>query len=101
MNHAGLALMISIGHRTGLLDKLAELPALTSHEIAARTGFNERYVREWLGAMVTGGVVEFDETARTYRLPAEHAAWVTRKASPNNMAVATQFVSVLAASKNK
>jgi ubiquinone/menaquinone biosynthesis C-methylase UbiE len=95
MNHAGLALMISIGHRIGLLDKLAELPALTSHEIAARTGFNERYVREWLGAMVTGGVVEFDAAARTYRLPAEHAAWVTRKSSPNNMAVATQFVSVL------
>ncbi|MGC3970859.1 MAG: class I SAM-dependent methyltransferase [Pirellulales bacterium] len=96
MNHAGLALMISIGHRIGLLDKLAELPALTSPEIAARTGFNERYVREWLGAMVTGGVVEFDESARTYRLPAEHAAWLTRKATPNNMAVATQFVAVLA-----
>jgi hypothetical protein len=24
------------------------------------TGLNERYVREWLGAMVTGGIVEYD-----------------------------------------
>jgi ubiquinone/menaquinone biosynthesis C-methylase UbiE len=45
--------------------------------------------------MVTGGVVEFDETSRTYSLPSEHASVLTRAASPNNVAVTTQWVSVL------
>ncbi len=95
VNHAGLALMTSLGHRSGLFDAMAEMPPSTSGEIAGSTSLNERYVREWLAAMVTGGIVEFDSAARTYRLPAEHAAWITRKASPNNLAVGTQFVAVL------
>jgi SAM-dependent methyltransferase len=95
MNHAGLALMISLGHRTGLFDCLARLQAAGSHEIAAQAGLSERYVREWLGAMVTGGVVEYDAAAKTYRLPPEHAAWLTRDASPNNMAGSMQWVAVL------
>ncbi len=95
MNSAGLALMTSLGHRTGLFDTMADLPASTSDQIAARSGLSERYVREWLGAMVTGGVVEYDAAAKTYRLPPEHAAWLTREASPNNMAGSLQWVAVL------
>jgi hypothetical protein len=95
LNHAGLGLMTSIGHRTGLFDVMSRTPAATSAGIAAEAGLNERYVREWLGAMATGGVVEYDETDATYRLPPEHAAWLTREASPNNLAVAMQFLAVL------
>lgn len=95
INGAGLALMISLGHRTGLFDALAQLPASTSEGIAAAANLNERYVREWLGAMVTGNVVDFDPAARTYRLPAEHAALLTRAASPNNFAASMQWVAVL------
>ena len=95
LNHAGLALMTSIGHRTGLFDVMSRTPAATSAEIAAEANLNERYVREWLGAMTTGGVVEYDENDGTYRLPPEHAAWLTREASPNNVAVAMQFLAVL------
>ncbi|QDU31534.1 8-demethylnovobiocic acid C(8)-methyltransferase [Anatilimnocola aggregata] len=95
INHAGLALMISIGHRTKLFDTLAGLEWVTSHQLAEAAGLNERYVREWLGAMVTGGIVEYREQDKTHRLPAEHAAWLTRAASPNNLAVSTQFVAIL------
>ena len=52
--------MIAVGHRVGLFDAMRELPPSTSNEIARHTGLNERYVREWLGAMVTGRVVEVD-----------------------------------------
>ena len=45
--------------------------------------------------MVTGGVVEYDAEAHAYRLPPEHAAFLTRGATPNNMAAATQFIAVL------
>ena len=94
-NSGALALMVSIGHRTRLFDTMRETGAGTCGEIASRAGLNERYVREWLGAMVTGGIIENDGEAGTYRLPEEHAAWLTRSASPDNFAVSLQFIPLL------
>ena len=94
LNGAALALMTSIGHRTGLFDAMAGQPRRSSSEIAAAAGLNERYVREWLGAMVTAGVVEFEEATNSYRLPPEHAAVLTRAARPNNMAAPDEFITV-------
>jgi SAM-dependent methyltransferase len=71
-----LSYMIDIGHRTGLFTAAAAGPA-TSDELAVRAGLTERYVREWLGAMVTGGVMDYDPAAATYTLPAAHAAVLT------------------------
>lgn len=95
LNGAALMMMASIGHRTRLFDIMSEIPAATSEELAATAGLSERYVREWLGAMVTGGIVEYDPVSKKYALPAEHAAALTRAAGPGNMAMTTQFVSVL------
>ncbi|MEZ5425154.1 MAG: class I SAM-dependent methyltransferase [Pyrinomonadaceae bacterium] len=95
LNSGGVALMISIGHRTGLFDKLAELPPSNSAEIAEAAGLNERYVREWLGSMVTGRIVEFEEENGKYHLPQEHSAFLTRAAVSNNMASIAQFVPLL------
>mgnify|MGYP001305545773 CR=1 FL=1 len=96
LNRASIILMVSIGHRTGLFDTMAEMKPSTSHEIAAAAGLNERYVREWLGAMCTGGVIHFEPETRTFSLPSEHAAFLTRKASPNNIAAFAQWIPVLA-----
>jgi 2-polyprenyl-3-methyl-5-hydroxy-6-metoxy-1,4-benzoquinol methylase len=95
LNGAALALMTSIGHRTGLFDVMAGMPPAGAEKIAAEAGLSERYVREWLGAMVTGGVVEYDAARRSYALPAEHAASLCREARPNNLAATTQWVAVL------
>ena len=54
---ASVALMLDVGRRVGLFEALAAADAGTSESLAARAGLNERYVREWLGAMVTGGIV--------------------------------------------
>src|SRR4028118_1707623 len=86
LNEGAIALMTSIGHRTGLFDAMAGLPPSTSEQVASASGLNERYVREWLGAMVTGGIVEHDPEGGTYVLPPEHARWLTRAASPDNIA---------------
>jgi 2-polyprenyl-3-methyl-5-hydroxy-6-metoxy-1,4-benzoquinol methylase len=48
-----------------------------------------------MGAMVTGKVVDYCPDDATYRLPAEHARWLTRRASPQNLAVTSQWISVL------
>lgn len=95
LNGAALAMMTSIGHRTGLFDTMSMMHPATSVEIAETAGLNERYVREWLGAMTTGGIVMHDPEARTYMLPPEHAAFLTRSATPNNIAASAQFISVL------
>jgi SAM-dependent methyltransferase len=87
--------MASIGHRTGLFDAMRDQPPQTSDEIASRAGLNERYVREWLGAMVTSGVISVDPHSVRYRLPPEHAAYLTRAAGANNLAVFAQYVPVL------
>jgi ubiquinone/menaquinone biosynthesis C-methylase UbiE len=95
INGAMLSLMTSIGHRTGLFDKMAGLPASTSEEIAEAAGLNERYVREWLGAMVTGRIVDYDASSSRYRLPPEHAMSLTRAAGPGNLATFNQFTSLM------
>src|SRR4051794_4152423 len=73
LNDASLALMLSLGHRVGLLDAMAGRPPTTSEELALAADLDERYVREWLGAMTTGRVVDYDPATRSYHLPPEHA----------------------------
>lgn len=95
LNSGMLSLMVSIGHRTGLFDVMATLPPSTSEQIATEANLDERYVREWLGAMATGGIVDHDGRSMTFALPAEHAAMLTRAAGPNNFASFTQFVALM------
>jgi len=96
VNHGAVALMVSIGHRVGLFDAMANgLPA-TSQQIAQSAHLNERYVREWLGALVTGRVIDYTPAEATYALPAEHAAWLTRAAGVNNMSLSAEFIPLLA-----
>ncbi|MHC4156949.1 MAG: class I SAM-dependent methyltransferase [Planctomycetota bacterium] len=101
LNSGGLSLMISIGHRTELFDTMCDMHASTSEQIAEAASLNERYVREWLGAMLTGGIVECDSQGKLFSLPAEHAAWLTREAAPDNIAVFAQYVPLLGTVEEK
>jgi SAM-dependent methyltransferase len=94
-----LTLLVDIGHRTGLYDALATGPG-TSQQIADRAGLVERYVREWLAAMATGGIVEYDAGSRTFTLPAEHAMCLTGTSS-RNLAPNSHMVPMLASRMDK
>lgn len=96
LNDAALAVMFSLGHKTRLLDTLATLPPSTSRQIADAAKLNERYVREWLAALVSGRIVEYDPARKTYWLPREHAGFLTRAGGPNNFAVYAQALVELA-----
>ena len=97
LNGGMASYMISIGHRVGLFDTMAGMRApATSAEIARAAGLNERYVREWLGAMATSGIVEYASGRDAYALPPEHAAMTTRAAGPNNFASFAQLVPLCA-----
>ncbi len=92
LNQGALCLMASVGHRTGLFDVMSQSPPATPHEIATRAGLAERYVREWLGALTTAGVVELEPATERFSLPPEHAAFLTRAAGADNMAVFAQYI---------
>lgn len=76
---------IALGARTGLMAAFAEGPG-TSSEIAERAGMHERYVREWLHALVVGSVAEHDDGVFT--LPPEHAISLTGDSFLNTTAIA-------------
>ncbi len=101
LDGGALALMTSVGHRTGLFDAMAGLPPSTTEQIAAEAILNERYVHEWLGAMVVGGIVEHDPEDGTYRLSPEHAAFLTRTAAPDNIAAFAQYIAILGAVEDR
>jgi SAM-dependent methyltransferase len=75
---------------------MAELPPATVGEIAGHCGLEPRYVREWLAALVTGKVLHYEPRQQRYHLPKAHAALLTRAAAPDNIAVFTQYIGVLA-----
>ncbi|MDF0682402.1 MAG: class I SAM-dependent methyltransferase [Candidatus Nitrosocosmicus sp.] len=102
INGGSLSLMISIGHKTGLFDTLSELQTpSTSEEIAKKAHLNERYTREWLGAMVVGGIVHYYPDQKRYSLPSEHAAFTTRAAGINNIALFSQYISLMGLVEDK
>ena len=101
LNQGAVAAMMSVGHRLGLFDALANLPPATSDDIAAAAGLAERYVREWLAVMVMADIVRYDPKARAYALPAEHAASLTRNAALGNLAVYAQFIGLFGAVQDR
>ncbi|MCF7805293.1 MAG: methyltransferase domain-containing protein [Candidatus Marinimicrobia bacterium] len=100
INNGAVMLMISIGHRTGLFDTLADMEWTTSQELAEEAGLNERYVREWLGTMATGGIVDVDESDR-YHLPADHGRFLTRQSADENLAAFAQYISLLGGTEDE
>src|SRR5579875_713156 len=77
-----LTMLVSVGYRLGLFEAAARGPA-TSADLAQRAGLQERYVREWLGAMVPGGFFDYDPASGEYLLPPEHAAMLTGGTAAN------------------
>ena len=74
--------MASIGDRLGFFRDLADSGASTSVELASRTGTQERYVREWLGAMANAGYLEYDPSNGRFTLPPEHVPVLAQEAGP-------------------
>src|SRR5258707_12952087 len=66
-----LTLLVDVGHKTGLFEAAAKGTG-TSQEIADRAAIDERYVREWLAATATRGVIAYDAQSTSFTLPPEH-----------------------------
>lgn len=82
---------IYIGNRLGLYKPLANATPLTAGELAARTGTDERYIREWLEAQTVAGILEVENadnpaSERRFYLPPGHAEVLTDQESVNYLA---------------
>jgi 2-polyprenyl-3-methyl-5-hydroxy-6-metoxy-1,4-benzoquinol methylase len=66
----------------GLFKVLAAHGPATSSELAARVSIDERYAREWLGAMASAGYIQYDPKTRKFTLPAEHVPVLAQENGP-------------------
>ena len=73
--------MVVIGDKLGLYKALAGGP-LTSKDLAAKTGTDERYVREWLSSQAAGGYVQYNPLIRAFSLSEEQAFTLADETSP-------------------
>ncbi len=99
LNYGALNLAMAIGYRNQIFDTLEELNRpVTIPEIASASGLKDRYLREWLGIMVMGNIIELIhplDGEDTYFLPPEHASFLTRNSGSNNLGVYTQEIPLL------
>jgi SAM-dependent methyltransferase len=73
--------MVVIGERLGLYKALASGP-MNSAELAAKTGTDERYVREWLSSQAAGGYITYDAKTHKFSLSEEQAFALAKDDSP-------------------
>ncbi|MFP5239677.1 MAG: class I SAM-dependent methyltransferase, partial [Acidobacteriota bacterium] len=99
LDASALNAALCLGYRAGLFEAMDRLGCPAScAAIAREAGLAERYVREWLGAVACGGVVELSVSAsgeELFLLPPEHAALLTRRAGQANLGVYTQEIPLL------
>jgi 2-polyprenyl-3-methyl-5-hydroxy-6-metoxy-1,4-benzoquinol methylase len=95
LNKSALSFMLSLGHQSGLLEAMKDNESLTSTGLAEKAGLNERYVREWLGAMVCSGIVEVEGDDPEYKLTPEFIYILTSEAGNDYLGHIFQYFSVL------
>jgi 2-polyprenyl-3-methyl-5-hydroxy-6-metoxy-1,4-benzoquinol methylase len=89
-----------LGDRLGYYSALASAGALTSGDLAERTGTAERYAREWLEHQAVCDVVSVDDVAaapreRRYTLPRGPAEVLTDTDSPSHVLPMARMVAGL------
>ena len=94
LNEGAMLQLVSLGHRSGLLDAMSDGEPVSSGELAAKAGLDERYVREWLGGLSVAGVVQHDPVAMTYYLPQAYAELMSSRGEVN-LAVFSQYLPLL------
>src|SRR5690348_13448908 len=80
-----------IGDRLGLFQAMKTTGPVSSEELAWKTGLNERYVREWLKAMVAAEYLDYDPASNRYVMTPEQAFVLADDASPLSVGGPLQF----------
>jgi 2-polyprenyl-3-methyl-5-hydroxy-6-metoxy-1,4-benzoquinol methylase len=78
---ASNAALVILGDKLGLFRALSQ-GAMTSAELAKKTGTHERYVREWLSAQAASGFVTYNADKGKFSMTPEQAAVFAIEDSP-------------------
>src|ERR1700688_1470251 len=73
--------MIYLGDRMGLYQALSGAGAMTSTELARKTGLHERWIREWLEGQATAHLIDYKGDGR-FQLSPECAMVLANENSP-------------------
>jgi SAM-dependent methyltransferase len=99
LNHGALNLAISIGYRAGIFDIMDTLDTPCGlAQLSTLCGVSDRYLKEWLGIMVCGDIIELHVGAigeELFYLPEQHGDLLCRRAGSNNLGVYTQEMPLL------
>lgn len=71
-----------VGDQLGLFKAMAGAGPISSVELAAKLKLNERYVREWLRAMVAAEYIDYDPNTSKYVMSEEQAFVLANEDSP-------------------
>ena len=86
---------VVLGDRLGLFKAMRDGGKMTARELAARTGTQERLVREWLSAQAAAGYVDYEEDGERFYLNPEQELVFADEDSPAFMAGAFEVLSAL------
>ncbi len=78
---AGAALVL-LGDRLGIYKAMADGKAVTPEDLAAKTGLNERYLREWLSAQAAAGYIDYNPKSKKFKLTPEQACAFADEGGP-------------------
>ena len=73
---------VVLGDRLGLFKVMREGGKMTPVELSARTGTQERLVREWLSGQAAAGYIEYEEPTDRFYLNAEQELVFADQDSP-------------------
>jgi 2-polyprenyl-3-methyl-5-hydroxy-6-metoxy-1,4-benzoquinol methylase len=85
---------VHLGDKLGLYAAMKNAGPLTSHELADRTGYKERWVREWLRGQAAAGLLTYRGDDK-FEMTPEEAMVFADDANPASMVGAFQFVPLL------
>ena len=75
-------MMAYLGDQAGVFAAMDGEAPMTLDQLAAKTGLEPKYLREWLGSVSAAGYIDFDPEAETFYLPPEKALVFTREGQP-------------------
>lgn len=87
--------MAYVGVKTGLFRAMAGKGPMRAEEVIQTTSLHRRYVEEWLNGMTAAGYLNYDATAQTFQLPAEHAYLTASEGTDHFMGGLFYFAPVL------
>lgn len=89
-----IACNIHLGDQLGLYNAMKDQGPITSEGLASKSGYKERWIREWLRGQAAAGVITYHGAGK-FELTTEEAMVMADETNPASVIGAFQFVPVL------